>query len=127
MRKKGKLIVFEEINGKFVPKNEKALHKNEPFNVVSDGFIANVVGFGALLVSPSIASAAGKTVDEVTGGIYSTLMNLFDTAVVFIIMFAGGAWALGHRNKAIHLLICVSCGYFLARNAVNIRDFMRSI
>lgn len=124
MRKKNKLVVFEEINGEFIPKTDT----KRLFEAKSDQFVLSFAGFSSVLstATPVLANA-GSTVDAATGGIYSTLMDIFDAAVVFIIMFAGGAWALGHRSKAIHLLICVSCGYFLARNAVNIRDFMRDI
>lgn len=127
MKKKRKLIVFEEVNGQFIPKENRKQQEKQPFNVQSNEFLLSVVGLGSILTAPITASAANEAVDNVTGNIYSTLLTLFDTAVVFIIMFAGGAWALGHRSKAIHILICVCCGYFVARHAEDIRDFMRSI
>lgn len=74
-----------------------------------------------LMTLPSVAFAAG------TDGIYPALMRVFDSAVVLVIVFAGASWALGHRSKAIELLIGVCCGYLLARNAVNIRDFLKTI
>lgn len=76
-----------------------------------------------LLTIPDFAYAAGSSFDN----LYPTLMRLFDSAVVLVIVFAGASWALGHRSKAIELLIGVCCGYLLARNAVNIRDFLRTV
>ena len=76
-----------------------------------------------LLTLPDITLAAGSSFDN----LYPTIMRLFDSAVVLVIVFAGASWALGHRSKAIELLIGVCCGYLLARNAVNIRDFLRTV
>lgn len=78
---------------------------------------------GLILTVPSIAFAAGSSFDN----LYPTIMRMFDSAVVLVIVFAGASWALGHRSKAIELLIGVCCGYLLARNAVNIRDFLKTV
>ena len=59
--------------------------------------------------------------------IHSTIMGIFDGGVVIVIIFAGASWALGYRSKAIELLIGASCGYLLARHAIEIRDYLRSI
>ncbi|SER87031.1 hypothetical protein [Psychrobacillus sp. OK032] len=75
-----------------------------------------------LLTLPNVAMAASSF-----DNIYPTLMRMFDSAVVLVIVFAGASWALGHRSKAIELLIGVCCGYLLARNAVNIRDFLKTV
>lgn len=74
-----------------------------------------------LLLSPTIAFA------DTFGDIHETVMTLFDGGVVLIIIFAGAAWSLGHRSKAIELLIGVCCGYLLARHAVDIRDYLKGI
>ena len=76
---------------------------------------------GPLLVIPTIASA------DLFSDVHSKAMTLFDGAVVIIIICAGAAWAIGHRPKAIELLIGVCCGYLVARNAVNIRDYLQTI
>ncbi|GGA31517.1 glycosyltransferase [Psychrobacillus lasiicapitis] len=76
-----------------------------------------------VLTLPSLTFAADNSFDN----LYPTLMRMFDSAVVLVIVFAGASWALGHRSKAIELLIGVCCGYLLARNAVNIRDFLKTI
>jgi len=61
------------------------------------------------------------------GDIHNTVMTIFDGGVVLVIIFAGASWALGHRSKAIELLIGVCCGYLLARHAIDIRDYLKSI
>lgn len=78
-----------------------------------------------LLLTPGIAYANGGTSTFIK--IYSTVMTLFDQGVVLVIVFAGASWALGHRSKAIELLIACCCGYLLAAHAVEIRDFLKSI
>jgi hypothetical protein len=77
-----------------------------------------------LIVPKSVFAAA---VDSTFGNIHSSVMNIFDSGVVLVIIFAGAAWGLGHRTKAIEILIGVCCGYILARHAVDIRDFLKSI
>lgn len=74
-----------------------------------------------LLLTPTVAFA------DTFGDIHNTVMTMFDGGVVLIIIFAGASWALGHRSKAIELLIGVCCGYLLARHAVDIRDYLKSI
>lgn len=78
-----------------------------------------------LLVAPMSAFAA--TTDSTFKNVYEAVMNVFDAGVVLVIIFAGAAWTLGHRSKAIELLIGVCCGYLLARHAIDIRDFLKSI
>ena len=74
-----------------------------------------------LLLTPTLAFA------DTFGDIHNTIMTIFDGGVVLIIIFAGASWALGHRSKAIELLIGVCCGYLLARHAIDIRDYLKSI
>lgn len=73
------------------------------------------------ILTPTLAFA------DTFGDIHDKIMTLFDGAVVLIIIFAGASWGLGHRGKAIELLIGVCCGYLLARHAVDIRDYLKSI
>lgn len=78
-----------------------------------------------LLLTPGIAYANDGS--STFFKIYDTVMTLFDQGVVLVIVFAGASWALGHRSKAIELLIACCCGYLLAAHAVEIRDFLKSI
>lgn len=74
-----------------------------------------------LLFLPTIALA------DTFGNIHGTAMTMFDGGVVLVIIFAGACWSLGHRSKAIELLIGVCCGYLLARHAIDIRDYLKTI
>ena len=78
-----------------------------------------------VFVLPKVAFAAG--VNGAFGNIHEAIMNGFDAGVVIVIIFAGAAWGLGHRPKAIEILIGVCIGYILARHAVDIRDFLKGI
>lgn len=76
------------------------------------------------LLTTAVASASGM------GGfekMHSAVMLVFDAGVVMVIMFAGAAWGLGHRSKAIEILIGSCLGYVLARHAVGIRDFLQTV
>jgi len=61
------------------------------------------------------------------GNVFDAVMTVFDYGIVLTIVFTGAALMLGHRSKAIELLIVVACGYLLGRKAVDIRDFFKSI
>lgn len=77
------------------------------------------------LLTPGIAYANDG--NSTFTRIYETAMNILDHGVVLVIVFAGASWGLGHRSKAIELLIAACCGYLLAAHAVEIRDFLKSI
>jgi len=78
-----------------------------------------------ILILPKAAFAA--TADATFGNVHTAIMNIFDSGVVLVIIFAGASWCLGHRSKALEILIGVSCGYILARHAIDIRDFLSRI
>lgn len=78
-----------------------------------------------IMLMPKLALAASA--DATFGNIHGAIMNMFDSGVVLIIIFAGAAWGFGFRPKAIEILLGVSCGYILARHAVDIRDFLKGI
>jgi hypothetical protein len=87
--------------------------------------ILTTSGTIALMTIPRFALAAGM--DGTFGNVHGAIMRAFDAGVVLVIIFAGAAWGLGHRTKAIEILIGVCCGYILARHAVDIRDFLKGI
>lgn len=91
----------------------------------STKYLAALLSVSCLVV-PNVAFAA-ETTTSTFDNVFSAVMKVFDYGVVLVIVFAGAAWALGHRSKAIELLIGVACGYLLARKAVDIRDFLKSI
>lgn len=78
-----------------------------------------------LLLIPKISLAA--TMNGSFGNIHGVLMNGIDAGVVLVLMFGGCSWILGHRGKAIEVLLSVSCGYILCRHSVDIRDFLQTI
>lgn len=78
-----------------------------------------------LLLLPVNVFAADA--DKTFGNVHEAVMNMFDAGVVLVIIFAGAAWGLGHRSKAMEILIGVCAGYVLARHAVDIRDFLKGI
>jgi hypothetical protein len=89
------------------------------------GKIITASGTIVIATMPRLALAAA--VDSTFGNLHGALMRGFDAGVVLVIIFAGAAWGLGHRTKAIEILIGVCCGYILARHAVDIRDFLKGI
>lgn len=80
---------------------------------------------GALTVS--LPSAVFAAEPETFHRVWESLMTGLDWAAALVIVFAGVAWMLGHRSKSIELLIGVSCGFIIARHAIDIRDFLKTI
>lgn len=79
------------------------------------------------LVIPEVVFASPADTSSTFDNVWNAVMNAFDCGVVLVIVFAGAAWSLGHRSKAIEILIGVCCGYILARHAKDIRDFLKGI
>jgi hypothetical protein len=78
------------------------------------------------ILAPKVAFAQATDADSFTT-IYGALMNIGDWLCVGTITFSGGMWMLGHRSKALELVIGASCGYLLMRHAIDIRDFLKTI
>lgn len=101
-------------------------YKNKP--QTRKGAVRKVIaasGGTLVVILPRAAFAA--TVNGTFGNVHTAIMNAFDAGVVLVIIFSGASWALGHRTKALEILIGVCCGYILARHAVDIRDFLKQI
>lgn len=77
------------------------------------------------LIAPRIV--LGASMDGTFGNVHGAIMRAFDAGVVLVLIFAGASWGLNHRTKAIEIIIGVSCGYILARHAIDIRDFLKGI
>lgn len=104
----------------------------------ADAMGKSTVAFAAFIPINS-AFAAGTTTAAVNGcgqsaaasatflNLHSSVMNMFSAGVVLVIIFAGAAWAMGHRSKALEILIGVCCGYILAIHAIDIRNFLSCI
>ena len=69
------------------------------------------------------AEEGGNSFDR----IYNVVMQIFDYAVLLSIVVTGALWLTGHRSKAIENMIGAVCGYLIAMNAVEIRDFLKSL
>lgn len=99
--------------------------KTKKKDMVVIGKIVLTSGAIVLATMPKITLAAAM--DGAFGNIHGAIMKGFDAGVVLVIIFAGAAWSLGHRTKAIEILIGVCCGFILANHAVDIRNFLRGI
>lgn len=78
-----------------------------------------------MVMAPRTALAA--TADATFGNVMGAVMNIVDWIVVGVFIFAGVSWMFGHRGKALELIIGGAAGYILARHAVDIRDFLKTI
>lgn len=99
--------------------------KKQPLSTKAKIYLSTC-GTVATFVLSEIPVLAAET-DESFDNIYRTAMNLFDKGVVLVIVFAGAAWGMGHRGKAIEILIGVCCGYLLARHAVDIQMALKKL
>ena len=81
----------------------------------------------SFLLTPTMALAAETGAETTFANIYGAVMRMFDGATVLIIIFAGASWMLGHRSRAIEMLIGACCGYLLARHAIDIRNLLKTI
>lgn len=78
-----------------------------------------------VLMMPKTVFAA--TADATFGNVVGAVMNIVDWIAVGVFVFAGVSWMFGHRGKALELIIGGAAGYILARHAVDIRDFLKTI
>ena len=101
------------------------LKATETSNTLAKMTPALMSASASLLLLP--VNVFASSADKTFGNVHSAVMNMFDAGVVLVIIFAGAAWGLGHRSKAMEILIGVCAGYVLARHAVDIRDFLKNI
>jgi hypothetical protein len=99
--------------------------RNEYKNVRLDDLKVVTIGTNmALVLAPKTALAASETT---FGNLFGAVMNIVDWIVVGVMVFSGVAWMFGHRTKALEMLIGGCIGYIIARHAVDIRDFLKTI
>jgi hypothetical protein len=72
----------------------------------------------------AVATMAGSNTFD---NLHVSIMNMFDSGVVLVLIFAGACWVMNHRGKALEITIGTAAGYLLARHAVDIRDFLKGI
>lgn len=114
MFKKDRLEVAECINGEYLfPSEARSLQVASGFSAVAS----------SLLLPAAVFADSGSTFNK----IYNAALTAVDSGVVFVIMFAGAAWILGNRGKSLEIILGASAGYLVFRNAVHIRDFLKSL
>lgn len=82
-----------------------------------------VIGLPKVALGATATTTGSATFDR----LYHVIMNIFDGGVVIALIVAGGSWAFGYRTQAIERLVYIACGYLLARHALDIRDFLKTI
>ena len=117
MRKK-KVEVAEYVNGEYVFTKKKKSKK---------GVVSALTGVGATVTFPMMALGATEEVNKTFANVHNAVLNAVDSGVVLVIIFAGASWMMGHRSRAIEILIGVACGYLIISHAMNLRDFLKSI
>lgn len=81
-------------------------------------------GLGTYLLTPTTAFAAGSdTFDRV----YQLALKGLDYGFLFVTIFAGVSWMLGHRSAAIEKMLCAVVGYLIAVHATDLLAFIKSI
>jgi type IV secretory pathway VirB2 component (pilin) len=99
--------------------------------MLSDKKLRKVVKVGTglmlVLIPQSAFAATQATADATFSNLWKAVMNIVDWIVVGVFVFGGIAWMFGHRPKALELLIGGSAGYILARHAIDIRDFLKTL
>lgn len=110
--------------------NEK-FPTNELLKMLEDKKLTKMVSVGGgmmlLLIPKSVFAATTATADVTFTNLWKAVMNIVDWIVVGVFVFGGIAWMFGHRPKALELIIGGSAGYILARHAVDIRDFLKTL
>jgi hypothetical protein len=113
LRKKDMIEVAECINGSYIfPSDKKALQK-----------ATVITGLSSTLYPTAVFAQSSDTFNMLFDGI----MKLVDAGVVLVIIFAGSAWILHNRTRAMTIMMGVSGGYLIIRNAIHIRNFLKSL
>lgn len=56
-----------------------------------------------------------------------SILHILDYVSYGVIVFSGGSWMFGHRNKALDLLLSCGIGTVIIRHADDIENFFKSI
>jgi hypothetical protein len=84
------------------------------------------IGSGMFMVlAPQVAQAQSK--EQTMDNIWVTVLEGVDWLCVGVFVFCGVSWMFGNRTKAIELGIGGAAGYLIARHAIEIKDFLKSI
>jgi hypothetical protein len=87
-----------------------------------------IVSLGASIFAVMIPrTALAATADATFGRIWPIVLNIVDWICIGVFVFAGVSWMFGHRTKALELIIGGVAGYILARHAVDIKDWLKTL
>jgi hypothetical protein len=110
---------METINFRAFVRNEWRQSRSTALKIVSLG------GSVFAVMAPRSALAAGA--DATFNNVFGAVMNIVDWVCVGVFIFAGVSWMFGHRTKALEIIIGGTAGYILARHAIDIRDFLKTL
>lgn len=89
------------------------------YKLISIGTSLSVVMIPKTILASTGASAFGN--------MWSAVIGIVDWIAAGVFLFAGVTWMFGRQTKGIELIICGTTGYLLARHAIDIRDFLKTI
>jgi hypothetical protein len=110
---------------KTVTMDFRSFVRNEKqFDLTTLKIVSLGASIGAIMI-PRTALAASA--NATFGHMWPTVMNIVDWICVGVFTFAGISWMFGHRTKALELIIGGAAGYILARHAIDIKDWLKTI
>jgi hypothetical protein len=89
------------------------------------GFILKTAAGVHFMLIPQHAFAA--TSEDSWIKLFAKVMEIVDWIAVGVFVFTGLTWMFGNRTKAVELFFGGSVGYLIARHAVDIRDWLKTI
>jgi hypothetical protein len=117
-RREGKMEKTQTIDFKSFIRNEKQ------FNLTTAKIVSVGASVAAVMIPRTVlAAGANATFNH----LWPTVLNIVDWICVGVFVFAGVSWMFGHRTKALELIIGGAAGYILARHAIDIKDWLKTI
>jgi hypothetical protein len=110
---------METINFRAFVRNEWRQSRSTALKIVSLG--------GSVFAVMAPRSALAASADATFNNVFGAVMNIVDWVCVGVFIFAGVSWMFGHRTKALEIIIGGTAGYILARHAIDIRDFLKTL
>lgn len=81
------------------------------------------IPLAVMILIPDSTSAAGGGWETAK----TSILHILDYVSYGVIVFSGGSWMFGHRNKALDLLLSCGIGTVIIRHADDIENFFKSI
>jgi hypothetical protein len=105
--------------------NFKSFIRNEKRYDLTTMKIVSLGGSIFAIMIPRTVFAAGA--NATFNHLWPTVLNIVDWICVGVFTFAGISWMFGHRTKALELIIGGAAGYILARHAIDIKNWLKTI